>query len=411
MSKTLVVLFLFSFQLVLGQQDNSTKNKFTVELFSGFTSEANEGFPDRNLQIGGSLSIGTYQGLNRAEWSYWLGGASSGLSLSYQNLGNNELIGSAFALMPYFEIPIFNKGRENKKLWLNAGFGFSYINKKFDTDTNFFNKAISTNINWAYRTSLSYQLYRTNNMHLKTAIGYFHHSNGHTRLPNQGLNSFLVSVTSDFYGNSKQQDIQQDTPTPLSSKYQFISVRTGLGINTFSTLVANDQKPVYAFAASYGFVKNNTFKFEFGAYYRFYKQYHDFIKSDDELVAERFAFFKEKPGLNASNYGLFAGAGLLLGHIGADLQLGLNIHKPFYQVDWLINEGEGIYQSSFHRLGELDWYYEIKRTVMSRMGLTAYLINTKKNPKHNVYLSAHLNANLGQADFSELSLGYVKRLD
>ncbi|MFP2994451.1 acyloxyacyl hydrolase [Spongiivirga sp. MCCC 1A20706] len=410
MSKISIALFLFTCQCIVAQQHIVPKNKFSVELFSGITSEANEGFPKRNLQIGGSISYGRDQGLTGSEWSYWLGGAATGISLSYQNLGNNELIGSAFALMPYFEIPIFNNGQENKKLWLKTGFGFSYINKKFDSDSNFFNKAISTNINWAYRTSISYQLYTTEKIQLKTAISYFHHSNGHTRLPNQGLNSFLLSITSDFYGKSPNAT-QEKTSTREPSKYHFYSIRTGLGINTLSTLVANEQKPVYAFAASYGFVKNNTFKFEFGAYYRFYKQYYDFIKSDDELVLERFAFFKEKPGLNASNYGLFAGAGLLLGHVGADLQIGLNVHKPFYKVDWLINEGEGIYQSSFHRLGELDWYYEIKRTVMSRMGLTAYLINTKKNPKHNIYLSAHLNANLGQADFSELSLGYMRRLD
>ena len=44
------------------------------------------------------------------------------------------------------------------------------------------------------------------------------------------------------------------------------------------------------------------------------------------------------------------------------------------------------------------------------MGLKYYIINTKKKPKHNIYLSAHINSNLGQADFSELSLGYVYRL-
>ncbi len=411
MQKTIFVILLGISQLVLGQSDDTSIATFKIEIFSGITSEANEGFPERNLQLGGSMSFGTYYGLENAQWSYWLGGAETGLSLSYQNLGNNEFIGNAFALMPYLKIPILNNGKADKKFWLTAGFGFSYIDRKFDAVNNPLNKAISTDLNWAYRTSISYRLYKTERVQLSTAIGYFHHSNGHTRLPNQGLNSFLVSLTSDFYGNRNRNQTSKNRSTLDPSKYRFISFRTGIGVNTFSTLVANDQLPVYAFSAGYGFVKNETFKFEFGAYYRFYQQYHDFIKSDDALVAERFSFFKEKPVLSASNYGIFAGAGLLLGHVGADLQIGLNIHKPFYQVDWLINEGEGIYQSSFHRLGELDWYYEIKRTVMSRMGLTAYLINTKKNPKHNLFLSAHLNANLGQADFSELSLGYVKRLN
>ncbi len=41
------------------------------------------------------------------------------------------------------------------------------------------------------------------------------------------------------------------------------------------------------------------------------------------------------------------------------------------------------------------------------MGLKLYMINTAKKPKHNVYISAHINTNFGQADFSEASLGYV----
>ena len=38
-------------------------------------------------------------------------------------------------------------------------------------------------------------------------------------------------------------------------------------------------------------------------------------------------------------------------------------------------------------------------------------ISTSKNPKHNVFLGVHINANFGQADFSELSIGYVYRFD
>ena len=41
------------------------------------------------------------------------------------------------------------------------------------------------------------------------------------------------------------------------------------------------------------------------------------------------------------------------------------------------------------------------------MGLKYYLIGTTKVPKNNLYLGFHINANLGQADFTELSLGYV----
>ena len=79
--------------------------------------------------------------------------------------------------------------------------------------------------------------------------------------------------------------------------------------------------------------------------------------------------------------------------------MGVNFYKPFYEEEWLLNEVE------------LNWYYQIKKHVPARMGLKFYALNTDKNPKHNVFLGATINANLGQADFTELSLGYVRRFD
>ena len=111
---------------------------------------------------------------------------------------------------------------------------------------------------------------------------------------------------------------------------------------------------------------------------------------------------------------MFATSELLLNHVGFEFDLGLNIYKPFYKIDWKLNKGYS-YETSNNEtvevLGELDWYYEIKRTISARMGLKYYLWSTNNAPKHNMYLGAHINANLGQADFTELSLGYVYRFN
>ena len=58
-------------------------------------------------------------------------------------------------------------------------------------------------------------------------------------------------------------------------------------------------------------------------------------------------------------------------------------------------------------LGELDSKYKLKRLISGRLGLKYYLIGTKKSPVNNLYFGVYLNSNLGQADFSEMSLGYV----
>jgi hypothetical protein len=51
----------------------------------------------------------------------------------------------------------------------------------------------------------------------------------------------------------------------------------------------------------------------------------------------------------------------------------------------------------------------MKRLFASRLGLKVYAISTEKNPPINAFIGAHINANMGQADFSSLSIGIVKR--
>ncbi len=102
----------------------------------------------------------------------------------------------------------------------------------------------------------------------------------------------------------------------------------------------------------------------------------------------------------------------MLNHFGVNLQIGFNIHKPAYNIDWRINQGwdvvpREIPENSAIVLGDFGTKFKLKKLISSRLGLKYYLIGTRKAPKHNVFFGASINSNLGQADFTELSLGYV----
>ena len=104
----------------------------------------------------------------------------------------------------------------------------------------------------------------------------------------------------------------------------------------------------------------------------------------------------------------------MLNHIGIDLQIGINLHKPAYKIDWRINQGWDNTPreiSETWMLGEYNTKYKLKQLISTRLGLKYYLIGTINKPKHNVYAGCYINANLGQADFAELSLGYVYAFD
>ena len=60
-----------------------------------------------------------------------------------------------------------------------------------------------------------------------------------------------------------------------------------------------------------------------------------------------------------------------------------------------------------HKPSELDNYYWFKRFISGKLGLKYYLLNTINFPKHNFSIGAYICSNLGQADYSEISMGYT----
>ncbi len=382
---------------------------FTPEFLLGKTMEANDGFPDTRLQKQLILNFGRRQTNNPQQWAQRLKAPKTGLSVGVTDFGNLDSLGIALTAMPFIEFKAFGSNRFK----ILSGIGASYFTEKFDPETNPQNRAVTTDITWAFRMYFYYQFLSTNQMDWRAGIGYSHQSNGHTRLLNQGYNSFLISLSADIKNPLKHTDNTENTTIPVYKKtvYEYFAFRGGLGQNVFA-LAFNDKQNVYTIAGEYGKVYNNTFKIGIGFYYRLYQHYYDYIKGNESLVqpGREFDYFRSNPWYYSTNLGLSLHGEIFLNHVGIDLQLGYNLHKPGYKMDYRINEGWQDPPKDIPKswvLGELDSKFKKKYRISSRLGLKYYLIGKEKAPKNNLYLGANLNSNLGQADFSELSLGYV----
>lgn len=412
MKQQLTIFFLLISVLTFAQTENNWKKSafnFTPEILFGKTMEANDGFPDTGLQKQIILNFGRNHDNNPQEWAQRLKAPKTGLSIGITDFGNLDSLGIALTAMPFIEFRAFGSDRFK----ILTGMGASYFTKKFDPETNPQNQAVTTDITWAFRMFLYYRLFQTNKIDWRAGVGYSHHSNGHTRLLNQGYNSFLVSLSADIKNplNSTESISPETISEHKKTAYNYVAFRAGLGQNVFA-LAFNDKKNVYTIAGEYGKVYNNTFKVGVGLYYRFYQHYYDYINGNESLVQDgrEFDYFRNDPWRYSTNFGLSLHGEIFLNHVGIDLQLGYNFHKPAYKMEWRINEGWDNTPREIPRswvLGELDGTYKKKHRISSRLGLKYYLIGMEKAPKNNIYLAASLNANLGQADFSELSLGYV----
>ncbi|WP_283642876.1 acyloxyacyl hydrolase [Croceibacter atlanticus] len=405
MRKTILfVIALLIISNVLSAQNVDNLYYLSPEILVGKTLPANTDFPNTNLQTALFFSFGTYNLDNEQEWAVRLNYPKTGLSLAVIDFGNPDQVGQAITVMPFVEFSVFKKYSDNFNL--NVGYGASYMNTQYDFETNPLNRAITTKVNWSFRSFLYYNVLKDKLTNWRLGLGYIHHSNGHTRLPNQGLNSLLASVSATI-NTSKVESVKPHKPKLEQKSETYTSSRFGLGYNTLSDSI-NTKKEVYTVAFEIGKVINKTFKFGGGFYARYYQHFYDYIKDEEALINSQYPNFKDNAFAYSTNYGVFGTAELLLGHLGVELDLGLNLYKPFYKLEWQITQGYRA-DSGNYVYADLDSYYELKRTISSRLGVKYYLITNNKSPKHNLFLSAHINANLGQADFSEISLGYTYR--
>ncbi|MCF6307374.1 MAG: acyloxyacyl hydrolase [Flavobacteriaceae bacterium] len=400
----------------------SNYNRFiTAELLLGKTLEPNPGHPETKLHKGISLLFGNTNTDNKDEWVYRLKYPETGINFILTDFGNPEYLGYSFSVIPFIEYDLFKRFLKN--LSMQVGMGASYFTYKYKDLPYAYNdypennsRAISTKATWAFKTLINYTIITNKNANWTMGLGILHQSNGHTRMPNNGNNSILLSVSRQaFYKENKQfvtdKDFIQKEFT--KSSHYFFDLRMGLGVNVISEPI-NERKPVYTIAPSFGKIINKTFKIGIGFYYRFYQNYYDYIINEGELVLEDNPHFIEKPFLYSTNFSAFITSELLLGHIGTEVTIGYNIYKPFYETDWRLNKGfywnfeypDGSSEQKYV-YGKKEKYDKLKKVISLRFGLRYYLFTNEKSPKNNFYIAANINTNLGQADFTELNLGYV----
>jgi hypothetical protein len=415
MQKTTFLLFLVFSLFLQAQEDVSVESNtvvITPEILLGKTLPSNFGFPETKPHKQLLFNISKNHENTPREWAQRLKGLHTGVSLGLTDFGQLDSLGIAISLIPNLEFYAF----KSKRFKILTGLGISYFTKKYDPVTNPNNRAVSTDITWAFRFLIKYKLFSTNNIDWNLGIGLSHHSNGHTKLDNRGYNAIVGSISGALnnpFNNSKPQTLINTTPIPLlqNTKYSYLEFRAGHGWNVLAEAF-NTTKAVYTISGEYGYVFNNVFKLGLGTHYRFYQHYYDYINNNESLVQDsrEFEYLKQNPFKNATSLSLYLNTEILLDHFGLDFSVGYNLYKEAYQIDWRINEGWVNTPREIPEgwvLGEFNTKYNLKKSINTRLGIKYYLLSTHKKPKHNPYMAVHLNSNLGQADFTEITLGYT----
>jgi hypothetical protein len=377
-------------------QENLGRNPFFIEpeVVLGKAGNGYRGFPKTGIRATGQVSFGVAN-TKGVDWAKYFNSPHTGVSTSFSTTGNVDILGYEISVVPYV---LFNPIKKLKRpFYLKIGLGASYFTKHYNATTNRENKAISSPVSWAYQMFAYQSLYISERMNWKLGVGWTHASTGHISLPNFGLNSFSASLAVQVFTKPNGPVVIKGEPLeklPKVPNRYTVNVRHGFGFHALGgTGPESDNiiKPVYALAISGGIIVNRFVKIKLGVSYRFYQHFHDY------LLQEGFEQYIDQPVVNTSAVSIFFGPEFLLGHVGLDIEVGINVHNPFYKQ----------YYDDFKPGPSEGFGYVSKNLISQRIGFNVYLFNVKKSPVHNVSLGAHINVNFGEADFSEFSLSYT----
>ncbi len=381
-SLRLRVLVIFAFTALISYgcygQDTTTSKVYSLSVATGSILKNYPSFPERGLMALCTASMG-WQTYGSSEWQHDFRYPVIGFSLTAGSTGNQAVLGNLFAVMPFLS---WTKGVDWRKEF-KVGLGFAYYTKHFDAISNTGNTLIGSHL--TNITSVEFALSKrvSSSFALRMALGFSHFSNGHTRLPNLGINSPTFSLGVVLNEPLKDRFIAQ--PDTLPSNFRIL-LEAGLGYHEFGESTEPVNGPLYhiyslSAGVNYRFSRlHNFFVILTGSYY---SSFRGFIERTD--------LFSEDQMLNASTLVLYFGHEFMAGHIGIDTRIGAYLFNPFRKR---------------YTRQILDQKYDGRLFNSNKLGVNYYLFNTKRGGG-NLRLGLYIKANMGQADFVEWQVGWL----
>ncbi len=395
----LQLVFIFLFQMAMAGNGDSLRTFFIQgEFMAGKNVRIYDKFPASSMRKTFTLDLGYIYQDTTSQWVSYYHYPILGLSLVYSDLGNPLVLSKEYSLIPYIQLR--TSLNPKKSLDFKLGLGLSYDTRPYDPERNPDNLVIGSRFNWGLQALIYKNLVISDRMYLKAGIGFIHTSDAHTKLPNYGLNSTVVSVALQFpQGNSDPFFPMNHKKLPVNkSGHFFLQARFGYGwhqLGGTTDPIGGPTYPVDNYTISTGLLIHQQLKISAGLTYRFYHSfYHYILNTPDIQWGTDPAFYRKNPRSNSSDVIFFLGSEFLLGHFGFEINEGLHLYKPFYR--------EFNYRWEFKH----GFDYLRNRYIASRIGLNYYLVDTSKLPHNNVWFGAHIDANFGKADFMELCVGY-----
>lgn len=342
-----------------------------------------DSFPSRTVAFQNRAYVG-WQLRGRKCWHQKYNYPEVGVSVLYGGFGNRQQLGKSLGVVGNMTVPIVRTEKQSLRFTIAAG--LIYFDRPFDSISNPHNIMVGSKITSFPQFILDYNYSITNNLDFILGISYLHASNAHYQIPNAGLNLGTVDLGAKYYFG-KHKEFKNYSPTKDISKFR-INIAVGYGIHEFAGTIKPVGTPKYFISSNSIFLSrrvNNINNYFVGFSGKFYEGYNEYIKKND--------YYDKNLFLKSSIFTFFIGHEFLFSHFGFYIHGGLNFYTPF------------LYKYRKSDKFDLETFLELYTS--SKMGVKYYLFETNKYSKFNMFVGIYVKANFGNADYPEVTLGFV----
>lgn len=182
----------------------------------------------------------------KREWQILYNYPYIGCTFYHSRLGNFYELGQVYAFYPFINYPLYRG--ETSQFTFKFGLGVAYLTNCFEHLENPYNFSIGSHLNGAVNLSFEYRQEITARLQSVASIGLTHFSNGATKSPNYGLNTFSGAWGLAFYLRDPRANALF-AKRPEYYKYEFdgknwfsMDLDFGLGVKDVSQTMGKNER-------------------------------------------------------------------------------------------------------------------------------------------------------------------------
>lgn len=256
-------------------------------------------------------------------WHKQLNYPSYGIGFFQQYNPVRDSLGITSALVPTIRLVWLRRKRVEGHFAL--GTGLAWVSRIYNPTENPQNNIIGSHVNVLVQLKPGIRFFLTPHFTAGVSASINHVSNGSTKQPNLGINTFGGAVTLSYH--FKQSTTVEDYAIPKLDKngYWF---RLGFGLKEKETNFVTKRRPLYNLSGGYSRMTGHTNKLMFGLQLTYDQTDYDELFYD---YPDQESF----PRIKASNASILIGDELMVGHLGIMALMGVYVYYPENKPSWM----------------------------------------------------------------------------